>query len=182
MCWRGVGNCKHDHGGVRAAILGGWPRAQLGGLRPLDWPECSSIMQEDCMPWRVEYTPETRVVVITGSGEIHNEDATAQAGEAIRLLQQNEARIVLVDYSDALSEVSLPSLYGLPDYCSQIGAPWNARIALVVPRTRYRIESYHFFETVCKNAGYNIRLFDAREAAEQWLAQTRPAQEPAVHP
>lgn len=119
--------------------------------------------------------------MVTSSGEIRNEDARAQVEEIIRLLKQNRARVVLVDYSDALSEVSLPSLYGLPDYYTELGAPWNARIALVLPRSRYRLESYQFFELVCKNAGYNVRLFDEREAAEHWLGLGPPVREHADH-
>ena len=122
------------------------------------------------------------MVVVTASGEIRNEDVTPQSAEAIRLAKQNRANVVLVDYSDALLEVSLPSLYGLPDYYSQIGAPWDARVAVVLPRTRYRIESYQFFELVCKNAGYNVQLFEAREAAEQWLAQASRVWEHAEQP
>jgi hypothetical protein len=134
------------------------------------------------MPWKVGYAPETGRVVVTASGEIRNEDASAQAVEVLRLAKRNQASVVLVDYSDALSEVSLPSLYGLPDYYSQIGVPWNTRVAVVLPRTRYRLESYQFFELVCQNAGYNVKLFEARAAAEDWLAQTAPVREPAEHP
>ena len=134
------------------------------------------------MPWRVEFAPEKDAIVVTSSGEIRDEDARAQVEETIRLLKQNQASAVLADYADALSEVSLPSLYRLPDYYSQVGAPWHARVAVVLPRTRYRLESYQFFELVCKNAGYNVKLFEAREAAENWLAQAPPVREPADHP
>jgi hypothetical protein len=47
-------------------------------------------------------------------------------------------------------------------------------VAVVLPRTRYRIESYEFFELVCKNAGYDVRLFEVREKAERWLAPSPP--------
>jgi hypothetical protein len=134
------------------------------------------------MPWKVEYAPEAGMVVVTASGEIHNEDASAQAAEAFRLAEQNQTSVILADYSDALSEVSLPSLYGLPDYYSQLGVPWHARVAVVLPRTRYRIESYQFFELVCKNAGYNVQLFEDRAAAEQWLAEASPVRQHADHP
>ena len=123
------------------------------------------------MPWRVEFARETGEVMVTGSGEIRDEDARAQVEKIIPLLKQSHAGNVLVNYSDALSEVSLSSLYGLPDYASELGAPWHIRVAVVLPRTRYRIESYQFFELVCKNAGYNVALFDERESAEDWLAQ-----------
>ncbi len=113
------------------------------------------------------------MVAVIATGEISSEDAGAQAAEALRLLKQNQANLVLVDCSDALSEVSLSCLYGLPDYFTKSGAPWNIRVAVVVPRTQYRIATYHFFELVCKNAGYNVSLFDEREAAEDWLQQAQ---------
>jgi len=126
------------------------------------------------MPWRVEYLPATDVVAVIAAGEVTNEDARAQVGEVIRLLEQHRTTLVLADYAEALSEVSLPSLYGLPDHFSRCGGLWNVRVAVVMPRTRYRLETYQFFELVCKNAGYNVRLFGAREAAEEWLQQARP--------
>ena len=123
------------------------------------------------MPWTVEYEPERALVVVTGSGKMSDEDASAQTTEAICYLKQNQANAILVDYSDAVSEVSLPTLYWLPDYSSELGAPWNLRVAVLLPPTRYRLESCHFFELVCKNAGYNVRLFATKEAAEAWLAE-----------
>jgi hypothetical protein len=139
------------------------------------------IYEEVYMPWRVEYEPEKGMVVVTASGEIRNEDATAQAADAIRLAKRNQASLVLLDYSEALSEVSLPSLYELPDYFSQRGMPWNARVAVVLPRTRYRIETYQFFELVSRNAGYNLKLFETNAAAETWLAQAPPVRAHAAH-
>ena len=133
------------------------------------------------MPWRVEFVPEKGIVAVIASGEIRNEDAEAQVEEIIPLLKQHETGGVLVDYSDALSELSLPGLYGLPDYYTKLGAPWHTRFAVVLPRNGYRIESYQFFELVSKNAGYNVRLFDGRRAAEEWLAEVPRAQHHADH-
>jgi hypothetical protein len=131
------------------------------------------------MPWTVEYEPERALVIVASTGKTRDEDASAQTAEAIYFLKQNHSTTILVDYSDAVSEVALPSLYWLPDYASVLGAPWNIRVAVVVPRTRYRLESFHFFELVCKNAGYNVRLFEAKAAAEDWLAEALAAREPA---
>ena len=134
------------------------------------------------MPWTVEYAPERRAVVVTASGEIHDEDARAQTAEALCLLKDNRASGVLVDYSDAVSEVSLSRLYGLPDYAAEFGAPWDAGVAVVLPRIPYRLESYQFLELVCKNAGYHVKLFETKEAAEHWLAQAAPVREHTDRP
>ncbi len=134
------------------------------------------------MSWTVEYAREKGVVEVTATGEIRDDDAAAQAAETIQLLGHNRITGVLVDYSDAVSEVSLSKLYWLPDYASEIGAPWDTRIAVVLPRKRYRLESYQFFELVSRNAGYEVKLFESKEAAEDYLAQTAPVREHAEPP
>ena len=123
------------------------------------------------MPWTVDYALGRGTVTVTASGEIHDEDARAQTAEVVYSLKHNRATGVLIDYVDALLEVSLSRLYGLPDYAAELGSPWDARVAVVLPRIQYRIEAYQFFELVCKNIGYNVKLFETKEAAEAWLAQ-----------
>ena len=127
------------------------------------------------MPWEVTYKPEKKMVVVTATGQMSDQDGKDQAEKAIRLLQENRATLVLVDYSEAMSEVSLPKLYWLPDHFSALGAPWNARIAVLLPRTGYRLESYQFFELACKHAGYSVKLFAETGPAEDWLRQGQPA-------
>ena len=126
------------------------------------------------MPWTVEYVPEKEMVLVLGSGQVVNQDARAQAVAAFGLLKQNQVDSVLVDCSDARLEVSLANLYWLPEYYSELGAPQYVRIAVVLPRTRYKVESYQFYQIACKNAGYDVKLFDGKEAAEAWLHQYRP--------
>jgi hypothetical protein len=123
------------------------------------------------MSWRVEYLPATGVVEATAKDEVSDADARAQVEEAIRLVEQHQASLVLADYAEALSEVTLPSLYELPDLFNRHGGLWHIQIAVVTPRTGYRIETYQFFGLVCRNAGYNVKLFATRGAAEEWLEQ-----------
>ena len=120
-------------------------------------------------------------MVVTASGEIRDEDARAQTVEALYLFEQNRAAGILADYSDAISEVTLAELYWLPDYAAVIGAPWNIPVAVVLPQRQYRLESFQFFELVCNNAGWNVKLFEPKAAAEDWLAQAAPVRGPAEH-
>lgn len=133
------------------------------------------------MAWKVDYMPERAMAMVTASGVIRNEDAKAQATEIACLLKRHETARVLLDYSDALSELSLPELYWLADQAAVLGAPWRLRIAVVLPRTRYRIGSYEFFELVFRNAGYEVRLFEAPEPAADWLAPSPPSRKQKTH-
>ena len=124
------------------------------------------------MGWSVGIAPEQDKLVVAGTGEISEEDARAQIGEVVRLLKEHPVSAILVDYSEALSEVSLSGAYRLPDYYAALDGPWQPRVAVVTPRTGYRLETYHFLELVCRNAGYDVKTFDARDAAEDWLLQS----------
>ena len=126
------------------------------------------------MPWTVEYLAEKELTLSVAIGEILDEDGRALVVEIVRLLKQHRSNLVLVDCSAVVTKASLPGLYRLPDYATALGAPWNIRLAVVIPRTRFRIETFHFFELVFRNAGYDVHLFDERDVAEEWLQRPRP--------
>ena len=128
------------------------------------------------MAWTVEYVPERHLVLLVVTGEILDEDGKAQIAETIRLLNEHQSSLVLVDCSNAVAKASLPSLYRLPDYATELGAPWGIRVAVVIPQKHFRIETFRFFELVFRNAGYDVHLFDDRESAEFWLLRPHPLQ------
>ena len=133
------------------------------------------------MAWTVEYVPERDVVLLVVTGEVLDEDGKAQIAETIRLLNEHQSSLVLVDCSNALAKASLPSLYRLPDYATELGAPWNIHVAVVISQTRFRIETFHFFELVSRNAGYDVHLFEDRESAEAWLRRVDAIRTGAHH-
>ena len=133
--------------------------------------------EEAGVSWKIRYSSAMAAVVLRVAGEIRNDDARAQAAQLVELLNQHQTRKVLLDCSEAVSEMTLPELYWLADAAPALRIPWDIRAAVVAPRTRYRMESYRFFELVFRNAGYKVKLFDDRAAAEDWLAAPRPVRE-----
>jgi len=121
------------------------------------------------MAWTVEYLAEKEMILLVVTGEIVDEDTREKVAETVSLLDEHHSHLVLVDCSAAEIKASLPSLYRLPDYATELGAPWNTRLAVVVSKTRFRMEVFEFFGLVCRNAGYDVRLFDDRQSAEAWL-------------
>jgi hypothetical protein len=134
------------------------------------------------MAWKAKYMPEGMTVALTASGTIRSGEAKAQLAEAICLLKQHDTTRVLFDLSEAVWEASLPELYYLPDDAAALGAPWDARVAMVPPQGDCRNELCRFLELVCRNAGYDLRLFGTRPVAEQWLTAPPPASKPPVQP
>jgi CheY-like chemotaxis protein len=120
--------------------------------------------------WLVEYLPDKKLVASTLTGAITDADAKNQAEKAIRLLKDNQSSQLLVDCREAVSEMSFAVLYWMPRFYAQLGAPRSTRIAVVLPTVPNRLESYQFYALACRNAGYNVRLFETRRVAEDWLS------------
>jgi hypothetical protein len=133
------------------------------------------------MAWTVEYLAEKRMILLVVTGEIVDEDTREKVAETIRLLDEHHSHLVLVDCSSAETKASLPSLYRLPDYATELGAPWNLRTAVVVSKTRFRMETFEFFGLVCRNAGYDVCLFEDQASAEAWLQQPLSVENRAHH-
>ncbi|MCX6914013.1 MAG: hypothetical protein NT167_13340 [Verrucomicrobia bacterium] len=133
------------------------------------------------MAWTVEHVPGKDLVLLVVTDELLDEEGKAQVAETVRLLNKHQSTLALVDCSNAVPKVSLPSIYRLPDYATELGVPWNVRIAVVIPQTRFQIEMFHFFELVFRNAGYDTRIFDDRESAEAWLRRPPPLQTQVHH-
>ena len=127
------------------------------------------------MGWTVEYSQEKQMALMVATGVIRDEDTKRQIGQMIGLLKDHGATLVLIDCTEAVSEVSLASIYHLPDHATRLGAPWLLRVALVLPRRRYRMETYEFTQLVFNNAGYDVKLFESKDAAADWLQHPPPA-------
>ena len=121
------------------------------------------------MAWTVEYVPEKGMVLVIATEQVSDADARAQAAEAIGLLREQQAELVVLDCTTARLRVSLANLYRLPEYYRELSAPKRARVAVVLPQDGFNVEAYQFYQAACWNAGYNVRLFSQREAAEAWL-------------
>jgi DNA-binding NarL/FixJ family response regulator len=172
---------------IQAVMAGGfYQSASIRGTRvPPDGaqrrprqPNASDFMMKINSPsgsdngsWLAAYLPEKKLVEARLIGGVTDADAKSQSERVIRLLNENQASLVLVDCLEAVSEMSYAVLYWMPRFYSQLGAPSLARIAVVLPRVPHRLESFQFYALACRNAGYNIKLCETRQAAEDWLQQ-----------
>ena len=126
------------------------------------------------MPWDVTYVADTHIVVISGSGRLSSQDARRLVEQAALLMNANGATRFLCDYSDAVGEATTLDIHDLPEFQEKLGTPKSVKIALVLPRTGHKVEDFRFYETVCRNRGYDCKGFSAREAAVKWLDQSKP--------
>jgi hypothetical protein len=86
---------------------------------------------------------------------------------------ENASKRVLVDYREFRSDIQIINIYHLPKFYKKIQFPMDAKVAFLisVKLSGKKNERFEFFETVCVNNGYNVKLFIDADAARKWLIE-----------
>jgi hypothetical protein len=123
------------------------------------------------MPWTLDYSATDRILTVKCEGSFSAEDLVPMTRAAIEKLREEHALRVLLDFSTAIAHVSVAELYKLPDTYIDLRAPRLAHLAMIVPADGYRMDVYQFYEDVCVNRGYFVRLFKDVPSAKTWLME-----------
>jgi hypothetical protein len=75
----------------------------------------------------------------------------------------------LVDASAAISHISLLTYFELPKVFMSLNLPRSSRIAVLSSRSQKGKERARFFENVCRNRGWQVKMFYHRLEALEWL-------------
>lgn len=71
---------------------------------------------------------------------------------------------------------SMMDVYNLPGKQYLIEeADRSGRVAIVLPTSPKEKEVVHFYETVCKNRGWNVQAFAETQEAINWLTRDTPS-------
>lgn len=120
------------------------------------------------MEWQMSYDEAEHIIFIETSGVLDIDSATIMRNEGSMLIKKHHCMRCLLDHSnlsgDALATLDI---YNLPKRYAELGIPHQFRMALVVPE-RFAT-NLKFYETVCRNNGYQASVFFDRPSALAWL-------------
>lgn len=89
------------------------------------------------------------------------------AEETVKIAQENNSNLLLIDVRKVNIETNVPEIYDLP---GRLGKKGNLSrryiLALVVAED---IDDPEFFETASVDSGCDVRVFDRLKDAEEWL-------------
>ena len=119
------------------------------------------------MPEEVTIRKDLEVIQVKSCGNITTEDFQKTLDAILRIRQNQGLTKVFVDATKA---TSYPSTMSIHDFGSQVADSLRGvKVAIVaVPGTR---KESTFFETVARNRGGNVSLFDSPAAALAWLTE-----------
>ena len=121
------------------------------------------------MNWEVSYFPQSRVVTVKSRGFIPLDDFPERLRQAVRTARENQTHCFLFDDTEFDTQASTLTIYELPKLYAEAGFTRHDRIAVVISPHDTGLDDYQFFETVCVNQGFRVKLFFDLSEACQWL-------------
>ena len=122
------------------------------------------------MEWTISYDEMNHVVVIQTRGMLDIKAADVLRAEGFAALQAHQSTRCLLDHREIVSDMlGTLDIYSLPQKYREMGISHNIRLAWVVPARM--AHNLNFYETVCRNNGYNVCIFFDRDTALRWLSQ-----------
>lgn len=121
------------------------------------------------MSYTISYIEENNIVSVTACGRLTMEEYKKGSKEVVDLLAKHNSTRLLVDDRLLDNAASIFDFYDLPKFFREIGLPSHVRVALLYSATARDKRDIEFFETVCKNSGYNVTIFYSYDEAMEWL-------------
>ena len=118
------------------------------------------------MPETVTIDENLGIVRIESYGDVTAEDFKATLAPALRI---HKERGFARGFVDATKVTSYPSTIPIYDFGTHAAESLGGlRIAIATPAGRFD-DAPSFFETVARNRGAHVRVFDSEDAALAWL-------------
>jgi hypothetical protein len=131
------------------------------------------------MSWSVEYDSNLRIVVSRYADFVTNKDLREATVKAVGLAKANNTGRFLIDASQQVGGPAVFDLYDLPNLHESLGLDHRSKGALVLPAAGVPAEEdARFFETVCLNRGWQVKVFSAHREALDWLLNGDPSNKP----
>ena len=121
------------------------------------------------MPYETSYIDKDNVVCITARGRLTAEEYRRGSVEVVDMLKERVSVRLLADDRLLENAASILDFYDLPRFFREIGLPSRVKVAVLYRESGPDREDIQFFETVCKNSGYNLTDFYSYGEAMGWL-------------
>ena len=124
------------------------------------------------MPHTLREDAGLGIVEVIFTGTITAQDMRASTAEAIALQKRTGAVNFLLNADGWDLKASLVDIYDLPTKTYwQEDLDRRTRIAVMLPHAASAKQGALFYSDASRNRGWNVRVFDDRAAAVEWLSK-----------
>jgi hypothetical protein len=122
------------------------------------------------MKHELEYLADKDIVLLKTSGSYKFEKEFETIKKALAKLTEHNCKRLLVDHRAANVNSGFINIYERPNVYDDIGINKFISAACVYSELN---SDLRFYEDVCQNRGWNVRVFDDYAAAIEWLLKQK---------
>lgn len=121
------------------------------------------------MPWKTRFLPAEKIIEIKFKGKFLANDIGEILRSVLMLVQQEKTLLVLGDCTLMEHNTSVFNIYDFPKLFESQNVNRHIKEAMVLPIDPEARKNVEFYETVCHNRGFNVKVFETRAQALDWL-------------
>jgi hypothetical protein len=118
------------------------------------------------LPYTIDYLPDRGYTLITVEGQVTPELAIEMMVEMLDIAAKHESSKFLVDLRGTTLLSATIDTFELPGRLAKVGFAPEHRLAIVYSSDE---SDHRFLETVSRNRGLQIKVFEDFDEAENWL-------------
>jgi hypothetical protein len=123
------------------------------------------------MPYKVSYNEKLKTVDVLFDGVVTQEELFDMLREVTSMAYHHSTSRFFSDCTTMEGGHSIFDLFFLINAYETAEIPKPMREAILIPLLPAAQKEVEFYETACQNRGYNVKLFDNREAAIKWIVE-----------
>ena len=121
------------------------------------------------MKWEITYNENDSILSVKAEGTVDVESEEKLRNEVFESMQKNHCKLLLLNLNNVEIGLSTFEIYDIPRKYMEQAVSRNTKMAILYPESQAR--DFDFYETVSRNAGYEVMLFQESEAAMKWLKE-----------
>lgn len=114
------------------------------------------------------YNADLCIVEITSKGIVSSKELKSEQTPIFALAEEHNTDMFLLDLTNYERSLSLIDILGGVSFYGK-KTTMRIRIAVLAPISEEALQDALFYETVCVNRGWNVRVFAERQDAINWL-------------
>ena len=118
------------------------------------------------MEWVIHLDALKQLVVVKVSGTIKAQPLREMTLELRDAVQQHQSKQVLLDYTEAVSDLQPYEIFERPKVLQELNFPVAVKVAVLYLALN---EDTQFLENVYRNKSFPVRVFSDRNLALSWL-------------
>ena len=123
------------------------------------------------MSYTIDYLEDEGIVLVTNTGELTHELFIKQSREALEIGRTNNCKLFLVDCTLMTTRTQTMQIFDAPKVYETIGGSRSNKVALILPADKDTQADLRFYEAVCVNRGWRVKVFAQKGSAIKWLRE-----------